>query len=390
MLQIIGGSYFEDCKEPDYFQLYGSGLRAICALANLEKKSRLLTCIGKNDLVLAKSVAGSFNVQATFNLIEKTTTFRYYHPLSSPLIVPQNVQQINLGTIEAENVLQYGMIDAKIQVLADYAVYDPQNWESFRASGSQANHLAIVLNLAEAKFLSSATSNEDLRIIGKRILSNENAEVVIIKDGSRGAHLITNKNYRHIPVYQTRSVWPIGSGDIFTASFAKLWIVDKENPFNAAILASKYTANYCCNRILPLPKKLKHFKKLSKLRKPKLIYLAAPFFNISERWLVNEVRHILTTMGNKVFSPLHDVGLLNTASEIAHQDLSGLKKANVVFAILNRLDAGTLFEIGYAKAIRKKVIVFSEDVPANDLTMIAGSDCYVTSDLSSAIYNASW
>jgi len=59
-------------------------------------------------------------------------------------------------------------------------------------------------------------------------------------------------------------------------------------------------------------------------------------------------------------------------------------------AVVNGLDAGTLFEIGYAKSLGKKVVAFAQNVNSSDLTMLIGTDCEITSDFSTAVYKASW
>ena len=51
-------------------------------------------------------------------------------------------------------------------------------------------------------------------------------------------------------------------------------------------------------------------------------------------------------MNLKVFSPWHDVGF-GVANEVVPKDLHALDNSAIVFAILDGLDSGTLFEIGY-------------------------------------------
>ncbi len=68
----------------------------------------------------------------------------------------------------------------------------------------------------------------------------------------------------------------------------------------------------------------------------------------------------------------------------------GLNDSDCIFAILNDFDSGTIFEIGYAIAKKKKVIVFVENFSKEDLTMIEGSGCLIFSDIASAIYNLVW
>ena len=68
---------------------------------------------------------------------------------------------------------------------------------------------------------------------------------------------------------------------------------------------------------------------------------------MSQLWLVEEARTALQNAGFKVFSPYHDVGI-DDADEVVPKDIQGIEDADVMLALCDGLDAGTLFEIGYA------------------------------------------
>jgi nucleoside 2-deoxyribosyltransferase len=119
------------------------------------------------------------------------------------------------------------------------------------------------------------------------------------------------------------------------------------------------------------------------------IYIAAPFFNIAERWLVEEIRTQLLGMGVPVFSPLHDIGE-GPGEIVAPLDLRGLDECQVVLAVLNGCDAGTIFEIGYAVARGTPVIALAQNIRAEDVKMPAGTGCLLVEDIVSAIYHAIW
>ena len=57
---------------------------------------------------------------------------------------------------------------------------------------------------------------------------------------------------QQIPAYQTDSVWPIGSGDVFAAVFAARWTGQDFSAVHAAVHASRAAALYCNNRVLPI------------------------------------------------------------------------------------------------------------------------------------------
>lgn len=395
MVEIIGGTYLENCIEPAYNELYGSGLRAAAALSSKGFDINFNSCICDKFEKLADLKSKTFNFKTNFFKIPQTIDFRYYHPLSPPV---SNIKEdiiYGLPDITGENILYYGMIEATVKVFGNYVVYDPQNHKSFKETNSSAKHLAIILNRKEAQILNKFPS-DDLIEIGKSLLESENAEVIVIKNGSHGALVFEGSNVSEIPVFETNKVWPIGTGDIFSAVFAWKWMIEKLPPFKSAYLASQFTAQFCENQQLPLNSENLPNKERKIPKKKKLIYLAGPFFTIGERFLINEFRHTLIDFGNEVFSPFHDAGNLNhnysksEAKEIADVDLLNLSNSDTVLAVLTGLDVGTIFEIGYAKNIGKKVVVFAENVNKNDLVMLIGTDCEITNDFSTAVYKTSW
>lgn len=119
------------------------------------------------------------------------------------------------------------------------------------------------------------------------------------------------------------------------------------------------------------------------------VYLASPFFTLGQRWLVDKSRRCLTELGLDVFSPVHDIGP-GPAETVARADLAALDDCDVVFAVLDGLDSGTLFEVGYARAKSKPVFVLAQTVSEEDLKMVAGSDCFVFDDFVTALHHVAW
>lgn len=389
MLTIIGGTYFELCEDPNSYELYGSGLRAAAALSQVETNIDFVSCIGRDEKRLAESICNTFNIKPHLSIADDTALFFYRHPLSPPICNPQVIKRTIIKDVNATNILYYGMIDADVNVSGDYVVYDPQNGVSFKDTGSSAKHLALILNKKEALQLSGAQSNADLESIGKSLLSSEKAEVVVIKNGARGALVIYSYGIFEIPVFETSLVWPIGSGDMFSAIFAWRWISKREQPEIAARIASLYTAQFCETRALPVTNTLPQNRPLPALLQQKKVYLAGPFFNIAERWLIGELRRVLIEFGNTVFSPIHDAGL-GTTADIIQKDITAIHDADILLAVANGLDSNTFFEIGYAKALNKKIIVLAENIREDDLIMASNTACEITTDFSTAVYKTSW
>ena len=233
----------------------------------------------------------------------------------------------------------------------------------------------------------------DIEDIKDFFFNEEKCYALIIKMGAKGAFLYESKEKEptRIPVYETNNVWPIGSGDVFSAYFALSWF-NNEDLSSSAIAASKSTAIYCNSKDLLITEKINTFS-FEELFIDKIptgqIYLAGPFFTFTQRWLVNEIWKILKDFGLKVFSPFHDVGH-GHAKDVVDKDLVGLDNSEVVFAIVDGLDSGTLFEVGYAICQKKKVIVFVQNEDEESLKMLEGTDCIIEKDLTTAIYKLYW
>lgn len=75
---------------------------------------------------------------------------------------------------------------------------------------------------------------------------------------------------------------------------------------------------------------------------------------------------------------------------MVEKDIEGLKNSEVIFAIVDGVDSGTLFEIGYAIAEGKKVIAFAQNETEESLKMLEGTNCEIVKDLTTAIYKTYW
>lgn len=406
MIRIAGGTYFEACTEPYWNQLFGSGLRAAAAISQLSDSVELSTYISDKDKDLLESIAASFGFKVNPFSIPQTIRFSYFHGLSSPIITPAIPLIIKSSPhqIQASNILRFGMLEGDAQVNGDRVVYDPQdafNPRPFTDNGSSAQHLAVVLNPREASLLEKRAGNppsDDISAIGRNLVDYLNAEVVVVKRGSLGAVVITRSESRNIPAFWTESVWPIGSGDVFAATFAHYWAEKGVDAFEAATQASLATAYYCSSRVLPIPANISsgEFRPAPVLVTPTTfpythtrVYLAGPFFTMAQRWMIEESRKYLRRQGFSIFSPFHDVGY-GSAAHVVPADIKELHACDVVFAIVDGLDAGTIFEVGYARAIEKPVVAFVQNESEGNLKMLEGTSCEIVSDFVSAIYRTTW
>lgn len=391
MLHIVGGSYYEECRDPAWSELFGSGFRACLALAG-KSRIRFHTYADENTSKILHLLCQQVDVDLSVYNSTSSITFYYDHPLANPIFTPSiellsNIQTFALNDIE--NVICFGMIEGNPVVKCKRVVYDPQspgNPISFHANGSTFEELITVLNLKEAIALTGETA---IANIGAHLLNVGRSTGAIIKNGAEGAYIIERgKEIQNVPAFLTHKVWPIGSGDVFTSFFGYEYFQGK-TLYEAALTASQATATYVNNKALPviIDTSLQPF--IKKEVGKKLCYLAGPFFSMGERWLIEQFRTSLLGIGLAVFSPYHDVGL-GSASEVVVPDIEGIHKCDVMIAIVNGFDTGTIFEIGYAKAIGKPVMVFFESSNREELTMLEGTDCFFEDDFSSIVYKTLW
>ncbi len=393
MTTVVGGVYVERCVEPHWDDVYGSGGRAAAALSAAAPGIRLFTYRAHPLEDAFESLGTAYGVVIEGPKVLEEVAFDYFHPLAVPRITPRPdaISRHEDLVVEDDIVLRFGMLEGSARVKAGIAVYDPQSAfdpRPFSENGSTADRLALILNQHEAR---KFTGEDDPQRALDQLLDRGHASVVVLKMGSRGALVATSGGRRRVPAYRSGNVFKIGSGDVFSAAFTQFWAIEGRDPEEAADLSSRAVCRYVDARALPIQSAEELLAAdLVPIHAGKgQIYIAAPFFNLGERWLVEEVRLQLLSMGIPVFSPLHDVGE-GPGEVVAPQDLKGLDESQVVLAILNGSDAGTIFEVGYAVARGIPVVALAQNMRPEDVKMPAGTGCRIVSDLVSAIYQAIW
>ncbi len=396
---IVGGTYSEICFEPIWENIFGSGLRAVNLILEYDQSQKIdfYTCSDvevEAHLDYFQKLYPQLRIHST--TIFKSPIFHYDHPLKAPSIIPRLdlYRNTNISLkVTGGDILAYGMLEAEIDIDGDRVVYDPQspvNPKPFSLTNSRADKLITVINKTEAQKI---VGTGEITEIADYFFTKEKCFALIIKMGAKGALLFTSLDTPpvKIPVYQTSKIWPIGSGDVFSAFFAYSWFKGNDVLLSAQN-ASRATAIYCNSKDLSINTKLKNFDfpELVINDSPKgQLYLAGPFFNFAERWLINEIYNVFKGLGIKVFSPFHDVGH-GKAKDVVDKDLIGLDASEVLFAVVDGLDSGTLFEIGYAIAQKKSVIAFVQSEDEESLKMLEGTDCIIERDFTTAIYKTYW
>lgn len=393
-VSIIGGTYRETCYWPTWNSVYGSGWRAARVFRTLHPDAVISYFSTGNEEIqkMMKVYAGSEPLEPHITSISSTISFSYNHPLSHPVIQGEKGDFFNIE-VDGKYVIGFGMLEATTQIEGEWVVYDPQSPSrplSFKDQRGKAEHLAMVLNESEAKLL---TGENDLKKISESLFQKEQCEIVIIKRGAKGAIVFHSGDNKEVvvPAFRTSHVWPIGSGDVFTTVFSYYWF-NGTDPVESAQKASQAAAIYCeTSSYEDIARLLKEEGGYTPIvpKKKGVVYLAGPFFTLSEKLFVAECRNILTAIGVNVFSPYHDVGE-GKAEDVAPKDIDALKECDCVFAIVDGLDSGTMFEIGYAVAHGKRVVAYVENETEGSLKMLTGTGCDVEKDFTTAIYKTCW
>lgn len=326
--------------------------------------------------------------------IPQKITFEYLHPLSRPKLFPAIRPEQEPLKVDGDVILRFGFVEGDAVVSGRRVVYDPQTGAEprpFIENGSTCDELAVVLNAREA-FL--ATQKEPAEAAAE-LIAKWGAKIVVVKLGTQGALVCEASGAANkVDAFRSDRVFKIGSGDIFSAVFTHCWGERHLPPVTAAQHASAAVAQYVETRSLPfatLPDGAGRLSCGSKTPAP-FIYLAGPFFDVSQRWLIDEALALLEGLGAEVFSPIHHVGSAENVPNAAHLDLEELKKVDAVLAFVDSKDPGTVLEAGYARALKapKPVVVLAERLRPHELTMFKGSDCFVTDDFATALYRAVW
>ena len=398
-MHIVGGVYREICIFPEDDVIYGSGGRAAAALSALCPGITLSSFVGEQLRTTIEYHASElWRTKLCAHPIPETLSFLYRHGLSTPLIRPKGFGDSIAPSINVcdDTVLQFGMLEGGASVQGRRVIYDPQNPrhpEYFNHANSTADELAYVLNSSE---LLKMTGRCEVDSAAKQLLALPNVEVVVVKLNIQGARVYLPSTVESVCAYATNTVWPIGSGDVFSAVFAYYWGARRIAPKDAAAFASRAAALYCRNRRLPLQPEDIESSAFSltpiRLRGPPSgakIYIAGPFFTMAQLWMVEEVRKVLLAAGYGVFSPYHDVGL-GSADRVAARDIAGIEECSAMFAICDGVDPGTYFEIGYAVKKGIPVVALGEQTSEESMKMVVGTGCCFHRDFASAIYRVMW
>lgn len=398
-IHVVGGVYREYCVHPRWLEIYGSAGRAASAIATVGTPVVLHSYMNDEVAQVVKERASWF---ASFELVptpvDGVVSFDYLYDMAVPEIRGTPAQLFPALQVAEDKVVRFGMLEGDAVVHAEWAVYDPQNVgssQAFAANGSTAQHLALVLNACEAGTL-AGTPGAHPSQSAPALAAQSGAEVVVVKMGPEGAFVWTAGGTSQVPAFRTSRVWKVGSGDCFVAHFANAWMHEGRSPSEAAEIASRATALYCETQGFPTQADITNedfvpvaLSKDYQAGVRRQVYLAGPFFDLAQVWMVQQARTNLRELGLQVFSPYHDIGL-GSAEDVVSKDLAAIHNSDLVLALTDGLDSGTIYEIGYARALDKPVVVYSERHKDESLKMMEGSGCIICTDYTTALYSTLW
>lgn len=389
-LTVVGGYYRERCFEPAWNDWYGPGFRAAAAISGRGTAISLHTYCTSQEGSNLEYRCRIYGIAPSLIESAENVEFSYLHWLQRPRIWPEVPNVEVFHEVTGENVLCYGFYEGGSSVNAERCVFDPQTKKSSR-DRIVARELVVVCNYAEACSISGIVDGEPQRV-AEGVAKATGAAAVLVKGAWTGSWVWTPRHCENIPAIPTAYVHKIGSGDVFSAEFAYAWMIERADILEGARFAARQTAYYCDNASIPNPSSAAVKIVPPKPIKPEGdfdIYIAAPFFDVGQMYLVNEFRRVFRGEGLRVFSPYHEVGW-GLPEQVAPADILGLNKSRCVIACLGTVDVGTIFEVGHAQARGIPVVAYAPRMGQNDETMLSGTGCEIVRDFTSAVYRAIW
>ena len=388
---VVGGAYRETCLEPSVDWTFGSGVRAAVVLG--ADAERLVTVSDNQTLPEIKAVLGGRPVNATQR--QHPIEFTYHTPLSPPrLLMDPSDRDILVPNVKATDAVVFGMVEAQPTVTTRRAVVDPQHSLDISQIKNTitADELVIVANTREICALANDSS---LDTAVRSVFDWTGAVGVVVKAGALGALVFCRgKGVEGIPAVVTPAVFPIGSGDVFTAALG-LHYFTSGDLVAAAGAASWRTAGYVATRQLgevPLDEDsaLTHAPTVSSVQKPPSVYVAASFANPEQRWSLDTIAKGIEDIGGRSFNPLRDIGPKQDAEQTAQADLAALDDCHAVAILADVARTGPFFEAGWATCRGLPVVVMNSDPDPDRYTMLRGTGAKSVPDLATAAYCSVW
>ncbi|KTW06587.1 PfkB family carbohydrate kinase, partial [Sphingomonas sanguinis] len=269
--------------------------------------------------------------------------------------------------------LRVGFVEGEAVVSAGRAVYDPQGWRGprdFAENGSTAGELALVLNEAELEAMGGAGQVDDA---ARDLIRSGRATSVIVKRGFRGAVVVDSALRLHyVPAFRSERVFKIGTGDVFSASFAHHWGVERRAPEAAARAASLSVAQYASFGSFDVAPSSSEPPEVGGRPLGQVVVIGATDA-IGSRYVLEEAVFRLRELGVDALASSPSLDAKNAAATLILAD------GMTAQAVAESLDAA---------CSGSPVVVLRESATAAALPMGAALD--VTDDFTTALYRVAW
>jgi sugar/nucleoside kinase (ribokinase family)/nucleoside 2-deoxyribosyltransferase len=409
-LVVIGGIFREQTPGADGVsdrRIGGSGYVAALTASALGAKVALVSFVGEDDSRAALAalqradvdtsavqvLPGASGIFAFEDIADRQAPRPSYRPSES---FPDREPASDLP--KAAVVLAFGFPDFDcLEWIRDALepggtfLWDRQGWlsrniEPLALEELPARQRIYLANLQEMLEATNRSSYKDG-------LSEPAAgfDVTVIKCGRWGTIVVDGTTLVSlVPAFlaETRSV--IGSGDTFAGAFAAQLVEGGDLPDAAYIGAA--AASLVIERQSNVPprglsaavaavrnSRARRFVNPVTLEKRR-IYLAGPWFSVAESMLVSELESALSNLGVAVISPRRDIGELGPRSttaevlDIGQRDFEAIDTCDLLVALLDGDDPGTLIEVGYAAHAKTPIVALASrpDAVPQPMRMAAG------------------
>lgn len=370
----------------DIVRLGGAFYSAYAAKKTGAKSVAILGHVGVEDAVFMNEQLEKFDILGQYikTITGKATTYQFENIdeiLPQVAMVTRNYCEINIHTDlpDAEIVLFYPYPDIE-NIIEDWSV---KTLKALDVQYDIENILAMsCLDCLDVVFVSSSDVCNKLKKTLDEVvhyLFDKGVKTVVAKFGPGGSSIyLKSGEIFNIPAFQSDYICTIGAGDVYNAVFLREYAKSHDYE-RAGMHASAAAAEFIehlefCTDLWDgdafFKEKGKCFLHPIQAEKIK-VYLAGPFFSKGEMVTMLFLYSALKKCGFTVFSPWHAKGIVHGikdahATFILNRD--EIDKSDIVVAILDYEDAGTVWECGYAYA--RKIPIYAFQTTADNLNLM--------------------
>lgn len=385
-LVVIGGIFREQL--PGARRPGGSGFVAALTAAAMGVDVALFSFVGEQDSTALRPLRrAGVNVDAVQILPGKAGIFAFTDELEERAPRPTYRSAEHLPSSAAWGdcptaavVLAFGFpdfdprqwISAAVQEQGT-VVWDLQGWLSreiepeFFAALPVARRVNLA-NLAEAK----ASQGTQTAFAALSEVPPEGFQAAVVKAGRWGTLVASEDNVHMVGAFTTIVNSAIGSGDCFAGALAAGLATGTPLP-EAARLGAAAASLYVERAGNRPPPALNVGVADAVANRPQVfvgpvvcedlrVYLAGPWFTVAESMLISQLEAVLEHLGLAVVSPRRDIRELGPGAsadeiwEVGREDYRAIDSCQLVVAVLDHDDPGTLMELGYAHKAKKPIV----------------------------------